>query len=64
MQETQCRKGNVGTHSMQMIDIGKGKDADLGLCQDGARTIKKGEAGREFAALGKGAGLLNRALWI
>ncbi len=47
MQEMQCRKGNVGTHPMQMLGVGKGKDADLGLCQDGFRTNKKGEAERD-----------------
>ncbi len=27
--------------------VGKGKDADLGLCQDGSRTNKRGEAERD-----------------
>ncbi len=44
MQEMRCRKGNVGTHSMRMPGVGEGKDADLGLCQDGSRTNKRGEA--------------------
>ncbi len=32
MQEMRRRKGNVGTHTMRMPGVGKGKDADLGLC--------------------------------
>ncbi len=44
MQEMRCRKGNVGTHSMRMPGVGKSKDADLGLCQDGSGTNKRGEA--------------------
>ncbi len=44
MQEMRCREGNIGTHSMRMLDVGKGKDADLGLCLDGSRTNKRGEA--------------------
>ncbi len=32
VQEMQCRKGKVGTHSMRMPGVGKGKGADLGLC--------------------------------
>ncbi len=43
MQEIRCRKGNVGTHSMRMPGVGKGKDADLRLCQDGCGTNKRGE---------------------
>ncbi len=31
MQEMWCRKRSVGTHSMRMPGVGKGKDADLGL---------------------------------
>ncbi len=46
MQELRCRNKNVGTHSMRMPD-GKGKDADLGFCQDGSRTNKRGEAERD-----------------
>ncbi len=34
MQEMQCRKGNVGTHPMRMPVVGKGKDADFGLCRE------------------------------
>ncbi len=45
-QEMWCRKGNVGTHSMRMPGVGKGKDADLGLYQDGSGTNKEGEAER------------------
>ncbi len=29
-----------------MPGVGKGKDADLGFCQDGFRTNKRGEAER------------------
>ncbi len=47
MQEMRCRKGNVGTHSMRMPGVGTGKDADLGLCQDGTGTNKRGEAERD-----------------
>ncbi len=43
----QCRKGNVGTHSMRMPGVGKGKDADFGLCEDGCGTNKRGEAERD-----------------
>ncbi len=32
---------------MRMPGIGKGKDVDLGLCQDGYGTNKKGEAKRD-----------------
>ncbi len=34
----------VGTHSMRMPGVGKGKDAEPVLCQDGSRTNKRGEA--------------------
>ncbi len=44
MQKMGCRKGNIGTHSMRMPGVGKGKDADFGFCQDGSRTNKIGEA--------------------
>ncbi len=40
IQEMRCREGNVGTHSMRMPGVGKGKDADLGLCQNGSVTNK------------------------
>ncbi len=43
MQEMRCRKGNIGTHSTRMPRVGKGKDADLGLYQDGSGTYKRGE---------------------
>ncbi len=43
MQEMRCRKGNVGTHSIQMACVGKSKDADSGLFQDGSGTNKRGE---------------------
>ncbi len=46
MQEMRCRKGNIGTHSMLMLSVGKGKDADLGFCLDGYRINKRGEAER------------------
>ncbi len=44
MQEMRCRKGNVGTHSLRMLVVGKGKGANLGLFQDGSRSNKRGEA--------------------
>ncbi len=47
MQEMRCRKGNIGTHSMRKPGVGKDKDADLGLCQDGSGTNKRGEAERD-----------------
>ncbi len=46
MQVMRRRKGNVGTHSTRMSGVGKGRDADLGLCQNGSRTNKRGEAER------------------
>ncbi len=61
MQEMRCKKGNVGTHSMRIAGVGKGKDADLGFCQDGCRTNKRGEAERNRAPR-EGAGLLNSFL--
>ncbi len=30
-----------------MSGVGKGTDTDLGLCQDGSRTNKRGEAERD-----------------
>ncbi len=48
MQEMRCRKRNIGTHSMGMPGVGKGKDADLGLYQDGSGTNKSGEAERDY----------------
>ncbi len=47
MQEMRRRKGNIGTHSMRMPGVGKGKDANLGLYQDGSETNKRGEAERD-----------------
>ncbi len=44
MQEMWCRKRNIGTHPMRMLGVGKGKDADLRLCQDGSRTNISDEA--------------------
>ncbi len=44
MRETPCKKGNISTHSMRMHGVGKGKDADLGLRQDGSGTNKRSEA--------------------
>ncbi len=32
---------------MQMPGVGKGKDAELGLCQDGSGTNKRSEAERD-----------------
>ncbi len=61
MQEMWCRKGNNSTHSMQIAGVGKGKDADLGLCQDVSRTNKRDEAEWDVS-LGKGAVLLNSPL--
>ncbi len=46
-QEMRFRKGNVGTHSMRMPSVRKGKDTDPGLCQDGPGTNKRGEAERD-----------------
>ncbi len=47
MQEMRCKEGNIGTHSMRMPGFGKGKNADLGFCQDGSRTNKRGEVERD-----------------
>ncbi len=47
MQEKRARKGNVDTHSMRMPGVGKGKDADLELCQDGSGINKRGESERD-----------------
>ncbi len=47
MEKMWCRKGNVGTHSMRMPGVGKGKDADLGLCQDGSGKNKRGKAAKD-----------------
>ncbi len=47
MQEMRCRKGNENTLSVRMPGVGKGKDADLGLCQDGSGTNKRREAERD-----------------
>ncbi len=47
MKEMRCRKGNVDTHSMRIPGVRKVKDADLGLCHDGSRTNKRGEAERD-----------------
>ncbi len=44
MQEMRRRKGNVGTHSVLVPGVGKVTDPDLGLCQDGSGTNKRGEA--------------------
>ncbi len=41
IQEMRCRKGNIGTHSIRILGVGKSKDADLGLCQDGSATNKR-----------------------
>ncbi len=46
MQEMRCRKGNISAHFMRMPGVGKGKDADLGLGQDGSGTNERGEAER------------------
>ncbi len=51
MQQMRSGKGNVGTHFMRMPDVGKGKDADLVLCQDGSRINKRGEADRDCGLL-------------
>ncbi len=61
MQEMRCRKGNIGTHSMRMPDVGKGKDADLGFCRMDPEQIKEARLSG-IVALGKGAGLLNSSL--
>ncbi len=41
MQVMRRRNGKVGTHSVWMSGVGKFKDADLGLCQDGSGTNKR-----------------------
>ncbi len=46
---------------MRMPGVGKGRDVDLGLYQDGSGTNKRGEASG-IVALGKRAGLLNSPL--
>ncbi len=43
---------------MRMPDVGKDKDTDLRLCQDGFGTIKKARPS-EIVGLGWGAGILN-----
>ncbi len=43
---------------MRIPGVGKGKDADLGFCQDGSRANKRGELSG-IVALDKGAGLLS-----
>ncbi len=48
MQEMWRRKRNIGTHSMRMPGVGKGEDANLGLCEDGSRTNKRGKAERGY----------------
>ncbi len=44
MQELRHRKRNVGTHSVWVPGVGKVKDADFELCQDGSRTNERGES--------------------
>ncbi len=44
VQEIQRREGNVGTHSAWVPGVGKVKDVNLGLCQDGSGTNKRSEA--------------------
>ncbi len=44
MLEMRRRKGNVGTHSVWVLGVGKVKDADVKLCQDGSGTNKRSEA--------------------
>ncbi len=61
MQEMRCRKGNVGTHSMRMPGVGKGKDADRGRVKIGSEDIEEARLSR-IVALSKGAGLLNSPL--
>ncbi len=61
MQEMRCRKRNVRTHSVLMPSVGKGEDADLGLCQDGSRTNKRGETERDCGHQYR-VGLLNSPL--
>ncbi len=43
--------------------VGKGEDADLGLCQDESGTNKRGET-EGIVVLSKGTGLLNSTLRI
>ncbi len=44
MQKMRRRKGNVGTHCMRLPIVGKGKNADLVLYQDGSGINQRGEA--------------------
>ncbi len=44
MREMRCRKRNVGTHSIWMPGVGKGKDADLVLYQGWSGRNKRGVA--------------------
>ncbi len=61
MQEMQCRKRNIGTHSMRMLGAGKGKDADLGLTRMDPEQIKEARLSG-IMVLSKRAGLLNSPL--
>ncbi len=58
MQEMWHRKGNVGTNSMRMHGVRKGKDADLGFTRMDPEQIQEEWLSR-IVALVKGAGLLN-----
>ncbi len=53
MQKMQCRKGNAGTHSMQILGVEKGF-AKMELEQINEASLSG------IVALSKGAGLLNR----
>ncbi len=44
VQNMWSRKGDLGAHSIWMLGVGKDKDADFRVCQDGSGTNKKGEA--------------------
>ncbi len=60
-QDEESKDSLMQEHAMRMPGVGKGKEADLGFCQDGSRTNKRGELSG-IVALGKRPGLLNSPL--
>ncbi len=54
MQEMWRRKENVSTYSVLVSGVGKVKDIDLGLCQNGSERIKEARLSG-IMALGKEA---------
>ncbi len=58
MQEIQCRKGNVGTHSMRMPGVKNVRMQILGFARMDPEQIKEARLNR-IVALGKEAALLN-----